>query len=296
MTDFTDRFALCLHATLAWEGGWSDDPYDPGGATCQGVTIGEFAAWHHQKLDNDSAPALKASLREMPDETRDSIYRVNYWQACRCGEMPPGVDLCLFDQAVNQGVSKAIRTLQQAVGEVPDGHLGVRTFAAVHAISPLTIIQKMMEERRRYYRSLKTFWRFGKGWLNRCDDIEKQCIDAAHGGGGMAMALGLATIANDAASAPKATPKAVPDAPAQTPAQSSTVWAAGAGILGSMVALVQSMSAMMGALVSAGKSASDLHVAAVATPLEFAVVLATVIGLLSCVYVMRERIRKMVQA
>lgn len=29
MTDLTDRFAICLHATLAWEGGWDDDPVDP---------------------------------------------------------------------------------------------------------------------------------------------------------------------------------------------------------------------------------------------------------------------------
>lgn len=295
MTDLTDRFAICLHATLAWEGGWDDDPIDPGGATCQGVTIGEFAAWHHQKLDTQSAPALKEALRALDDETRDSIYRVNYWQACRCAELPPGVDLCVFDQAVNQGVSKAIKTLQQAVGETADGHLGVKTFAAVHAASPIAIIQKMMEERRRYYRSLKTFWRFGRGWLNRCAAIEKQCVDTVHGGNAMGMALGLASVANDAATAPKSTPKAVPDAPAQTPAASSTVWAAGAGILAGMVSMVQAMSAMMGALVQAGKSAGDLHLAAGSAPLEFAIVLSAVVGLLSCVYVMRERIRKMVQ-
>ena len=296
MTDLTDRFAICLHATLAWEGGFDDDVHDPGGATCQGVTIGEFAAWHHQKLDENSAPALKAALRQIDDETRDSIYRVNYWQACRCSELPPGVDLCVFDQAVNQGVSKAVRTLQQVVGETADGHLGVKTFAAVHAMSPLTIIQKMMEERRRYYRSLKTFWRFGRGWLNRCNDIEKQCIATVHGGGNaMGMALGLASIANDAATAPRATPKAAPEAPAITPAQSSTVWASGAGVIGSIVALVQSVNALMGALVQSGQSAGSLHIAAGSAPLEFAVVCLVLVSVASFAYIARERIRKMVQ-
>jgi len=296
MTDLTDRFAICLHAALAWEGGWDDDPYDPGGATNQGVTIGEFAAWHHQKLDEKSATALKEALRRIDDETRDSIYRVNYWQACRCADLPPGVDLCVFDQAVNQGVSKAIRTLQHAVGETADGHLGVKTFAAVHASNPIVIIQKMMAERRRYYRSLKTFWRFGKGWLNRCDSVEKQCLDTVHGGGNaMGLALGLASIANDAAPAPRATAKAVPDVPVSTPAQSTTVWASGAGIIGSIVALVQSVNALMGALVQSGQSAGSLHVAAGSAPLEFAVVCLVLVSTAAFAYIARERIRKMVQ-
>lgn len=295
MADLTDRFAICLHATLAWEGGWDDDPVDPGGATMQGITIGEFAAWHHEKLDNGSAPALKAALRQMDVETRDSIYRVNYWQACRCGELPPGVDLAVFDQAVNQGVSKAIKTLQQSVGVTADGHLGVKTFAAVHAGNHITIIQKMMEERRRYYRALKTFYRFGRGWLNRCDSIEKQCLDTVHGGASMGMALGLKSIANDAATAPKATPKAVPEAPATSPAQSSTVWASGAGVIGSIVALVQSVNALMGALVQSGQSAGSLHVAAGAAPLEFVVVCLVLVSIASFAYIARERIRKMVQ-
>lgn len=294
MTDLTDRFAICLHATLAWEGGWTDDPVDPGGATCQGITIGEWAAWHHETLTEQSAPALKSALRGMGDATRDTIYYTNYWQACRCADLPHGVDLCVFDQAVNQGVGKAIRTLQAAVGVKVDGHLGAKTFAAVHAASPISVIQKMMEERRRYYRSLKTFWRFGRGWLNRCEDIEKQCIATCHPNA-MGMALGIANIANDAAISPKATAKAVPDAPAMTPAASTTVWSSAAALVLGFVGLVLALNQLMSALVAAGRGAGELHQAFVSAPAEFGAVLSATgtIGLVT--YILRERIRKMVQ-
>lgn len=297
MTDFADRFALCLHATLAWEGpGYEEDPRDPGGPTCQGIILEEFAAWFHQEVTPATLADLKERLRTMDDATRDAIYYHNYWVATRASELPPGIDQIVFDAAVNVGVSKAIRWLQKCVGSAEDGHLGVQTMAAVHRASAVNVVSEYSKLRVAYYRSRKGFKDFGNGWLNRTESIRRQADATLHGGGSMGMALGLANIANDATITPQKTAKAIPDPPTTTPVQSTTVWASATNLMMNFVGMVTAMSALMGALVQAGKSAGDLHVAATTSPMQFLSVVCTVVGVGTAAYTWRERIRKMVQA
>lgn len=299
MTDLTDRFAICLHATLAWEGGWSDHPRDTGGKTNQGIIFREWCAWHHQEVpeagDQSFGPLVEA-FRQMDDETRDTIYRVNYWQPARCSELPPGVDLLVFDAAVNVGVSKAVRWLQKVLGAAEDGHLGVQTMASVHRASPLNIVSEYSKLREDFYRACKEFRTFGVGWLNRTESIRRQADATVHGGGSMGMALGLAKIANDASITPQRTPKAIQEPPTTNPAQSTTVWAAASVVLGGLVTLVQTLAQMMAALVQAGKNAGDLHLAAASAPVEFFCVLIGVSVVAGGAYVLAERIRKAVLA
>jgi lysozyme family protein len=77
-----------------------------------------------------------------------------------------------FDAAVNQGVGTAIRFLQQAVGARVDGEIGPETRAAIARSPPSAAIAAYAEIRRRRYRELRHFWRFGRGWLNRVDETE----------------------------------------------------------------------------------------------------------------------------
>ncbi len=53
--------------------------------------------------------------------------------------------------------------------------------AAVHQMAPLQLIRAYMDERRRFLRNLSTFWRFGKGWMSRCDGVEAFCLAAVTG-------------------------------------------------------------------------------------------------------------------
>ena len=79
--------------------------------------------------------------------------------------MPAGVDLMLFDMAVNTGVRRAAIMLQDAVGAVPDGIIGPKTLAAVRSATGL--LDTLATAREAFYRSLPTFQYFGNGWLNR---------------------------------------------------------------------------------------------------------------------------------
>jgi lysozyme family protein len=151
------------------EGGYDEDPYDPGGPTNLGITLGEFVRDKGIELTSDNFAAMKAELKAIPQATVRRIYHENYWQAAACPELPPALALFHFDAAVNQGVAGAARMLQQAVGAEVDGEIGPLTLAAVASRPVEETLAAYADVRRRRYRSLPTFWRFGKGWLSRVD-------------------------------------------------------------------------------------------------------------------------------
>ena len=153
-------FADCLPIVLASEGGSVDDPQDPGGATNLGITLATLSSWLGR-------PATIAEVQALTPGAVAPIYQADYWNAAHCGDCPAGVDLMVFDAAVNQGVGRAIRALQAAVGVVADGGFGPATLAAVRAADPATTVNTIAASRGVFYRSLPTFPHFGKGWLAR---------------------------------------------------------------------------------------------------------------------------------
>lgn len=162
-------FARVFAHVLGVEGGYSEDPYDPGGPTNLGITLAEFARWRKVALGSENFSALKAELRQLSREEAQSIYRANYWDAACCSLLPAGIAAFHFDCAVNQGVGAASRMLQQAVSVAVDGAIGPITIAAARSASAATVLSRYADARRSHYRSLSTFWRFGRGWLSRVD-------------------------------------------------------------------------------------------------------------------------------
>jgi uncharacterized protein (TIGR02594 family) len=162
-------FERALAHVLAMEGGYADDPYDPGGPTNRGITLAVFAHHKGAEITADNIGALKAELKQLPVETARRIYHSRYWLPAACPRLPAPLALFHFDAAVNHGVDGAARMLQQAVGAGVDGEIGAATLAAVAARPIRHILGAYAEIRRQRYRGLAHFWRFGKGWLRRVD-------------------------------------------------------------------------------------------------------------------------------
>lgn len=162
---FEDALAVVLH----WEGGFTDNPNDPGGATNLGITHRTLADWLGRPVTVDEVRALTVS-------DVAPIYRRNYWDACRCAEMPAGVDLVLFDSAVNQGPGRAKRLLQRSVGAVGDGILGPATMAAVAKTAPAAVIDELVARRAVHYAGLQSD--FHLGWYRRLASIHRHAIGA----------------------------------------------------------------------------------------------------------------------
>jgi len=160
----TDRYPACAAFTRKEEGGFSDDPRDPGKATMQGVTIATFRHWRHDPL------ATVAQLRGILPAEWNAIMASGYWQPPRCQELPPGVDLMVFDMAVNSGPRASAQLLQQAAHVAPvDGWVGPGTLAAVRAMNPADVLDRLARLQEAFYRRLAGFGTFGKGWLARLD-------------------------------------------------------------------------------------------------------------------------------
>lgn len=167
----TDReiFDQALAHVLSLEGGWSDDPFDPGGPTNKGITLADYARERRIAVTAENFAALKAELRAIPYSLAREIYLTRYWRPARCFDLPPPLALMHFDAAVNQGVGGAARMLQEALAVDVDGEIGPITINAA-CIAPLrNAIDAYADIRRRRYRALTHFWRFGRGWLRRVD-------------------------------------------------------------------------------------------------------------------------------
>ena len=76
--------------------------------------------------------------------------------------------------AVNAGPGRAVKILQTIVGSTPDGGIGPKTLAAVAEQNPLSVIRQYSDARREYYKGLAIYVTFGRGWLRRVDECEKE--------------------------------------------------------------------------------------------------------------------------
>ncbi|HRN83405.1 MAG TPA: TIGR02594 family protein [Hyphomicrobium sp.] len=160
-------FDRALTHVLAMEGGFTDDPQDPGGPTNKGITLGVFAAWRKVRLSAGNRAGMVRDLKRIDGTTVREIYRRRYWDVARCAELPAPLALMHFDAAVNHGPGTAIRILQEAVGTDVDGKIGPNTRAAI-ARTPLSdALAAYAAIRERRYRALPHFGRFGRGWLRR---------------------------------------------------------------------------------------------------------------------------------
>lgn len=167
-----DRFDLCLRAVLREEGGYADLSGDPGGATNMGITRATLARHRGRDVEADDVRALTRA------EAVD-IYREHYWRAIDADDLPAGLDLALFDDAVNSGPRQAVRDLQRALDVAVDGWIGPRTRAAIEARPVVDVVRDLCEMRRARLSALKTFQLFGRGWTNRIARIERQALTLA---------------------------------------------------------------------------------------------------------------------
>lgn len=163
------NFAKSLKLVLRHEGGWSDHPKDPGGATMKGVTLANFRRYVKPN-------ATKNDLRNISDEQIGTVYRRFYWDAVAGAELPDGVDYAVFDFAVNSGPSRAAKFLQTYVGAVSDGKIGPATIKAVKAKPHAAVIHGLCDARMAFLKRLKTWPTFGKGWTSRVSAVRSDAL------------------------------------------------------------------------------------------------------------------------
>lgn len=145
---FNKHIATILHH----EGGYVNDPADPGGETNMGISRKAFP---------------KEDIKNMTVERASAIYREKYWTPAGCDRLPAHLQGIHFDTAVNCGVKTAIKILQAACGVNVDGVLGPMTADAAQSLR----LDEYVEERLDYYYrktiANNRLRKFMKGWTAR---------------------------------------------------------------------------------------------------------------------------------
>ncbi|WP_054310012.1 glycosyl hydrolase 108 family protein [Mesorhizobium sp. 1M-11] len=146
-----ENFQKCLQVTLAYEGGWADNPKDPGGATMKGITLATYQRF--------LPGATKTQLRNISAENVAKIYRQDYWQAVNADTLAAGVDLATFDGGVMSGPPRSKKWLLASLGGSDD-----------------QTVKKICAKRLGFVQSLKIWKTFGKGWARRIAAIEAKGV------------------------------------------------------------------------------------------------------------------------
>lgn len=177
----TDRFHVCLPVSLGYEGGWSNNPKDPGGATMKGVTQATYDAFRHVH----GLPLQSVRLIGTPE--LEAIYRHDFWNLISGDRLPPGIDLAVMDFAINSGASRAVKYMQAAAGlkgDDVDGDMGNISLSRIRGVNDrVALVNDFMDARLAFMKSAKDkktgalLWpTFGGGWSKRVAAIREKSL------------------------------------------------------------------------------------------------------------------------
>lgn len=160
-----ENFDTAFEHMLKEEGGYTNHPRDPGGMTNLGVTKQVWEEWVGHPVD-------EKAMRSLTPEMVKPLYKRKYWDKIQGDDLPEGIDMIVFDTAVNSGPGRAIKFLQGCVGTDMDGALGPKTMAAVRAVETKRLVEDYAKRRLSFLHELPTWDAFGKGWSNRVARVQ----------------------------------------------------------------------------------------------------------------------------
>lgn len=146
--DFDEVF----NRVVGIEGGYVNDPQDPGGETKFGISKRSYPDVDIGALTVDGAKL---------------IYRRDFWDPLVADRLPASVVYELFDFAVNSGIATAVRYLQRALGVADDGNFGPASKAAAAGCGEAALIMALVAERLDFMTRCKNWDHAGKGWTRR---------------------------------------------------------------------------------------------------------------------------------
>jgi hypothetical protein len=166
------NFDKCFKLVLQSEGGYVDDSRDPGGCTNLGVTQRNWEAYLKRSV-------TEAEMRALTPELVKPFYKSQYWDKLKGDQLPAGIDYAAFDLAVNSGIYKAARYLQQIAGATDDGIIGPKSLEAIRSCNPEQTVDALCDMRLDFLKRLSTFGTFGKGWSIRIAEVKAKAVSMA---------------------------------------------------------------------------------------------------------------------
>jgi lysozyme family protein len=154
-------------ALMKHEGGFVNHPRDPGGMTNLGVTQRVWEEWVGH-------PVSEKEMRALTPAIVAPMYKKKYWDKVSGDLLPSGVDLAVFDFAVNSGPGRAAKMLQRVLGVTEDGAIGPQTLAKAVSIDSSKLIADYNAARLAFLQALPTWADFGNGWGTRVATVKTE--------------------------------------------------------------------------------------------------------------------------
>ncbi len=169
-------FLSALAFTLQWEGGYVNNPNDPGGATNKGITQNTYDGWR------TSQGLAHQSVNLISDSEVQTIYYNNFWKKAGCDNYSDSVGAAVFDFVVNSGFASSsgyggMQIIQRSFNLTADGIVGPKTIAAISGTDEQTALQNIQGARKANYERLAQNPKlqvFEKGWLNRLASLNEK--------------------------------------------------------------------------------------------------------------------------
>ncbi len=118
-------------------------------------------------------------MRKLTPNVVKPFYKSMYWDKIRGDDLPSGVDYAAYDLAVNSGVGRASKYLQQIAGVAADGVIGPKSLEAIRACDPGQVVDAICDMRLDFLKRLPTFGTFGKGWSRRVAEVKDKATEMA---------------------------------------------------------------------------------------------------------------------
>jgi len=160
-----ENWETVFQMVLKHEGGYVNNPKDPGGMTNLGVTKRAWEEYLGHEVD-------EAAMRALTPDVVKPFYKKCYWDKIKGDDLPPGLDYAAYDLAVNSGTGRAAKYLQQIAGVPADGAIGPKSIVAIQACDPEQAVDALCGMRLDFLKRLPTWGTFGKGWGRRVEEVE----------------------------------------------------------------------------------------------------------------------------
>jgi len=157
---------------LSHVGGFVNNPKDPGGMTHLGVTKKVWEEYVGHSVDENI-------MRGLTPDMVQPLYKKNYWDRIKGDQLPDGVDYAAYDLAVNSGVGRAAKYLQQIAGVPADGMIGPKSLEAIKACPAEEVVDALCDMRLEFLKRLPTWTTFGKGWERRVVEVKQKASTMA---------------------------------------------------------------------------------------------------------------------
>jgi lysozyme family protein len=131
-------FKLAIPSVINNEGGYENNPADPGGETKYGISKRKY-------------PDL--DIKNLTLEQAMEIYQRDYWDTA-WEALPQDIATKLLDMAVNMGRDTAVKIVQRAAGVAPDGKFGPLTISTILSKDAAKLLQEIRARTALYYARL----------------------------------------------------------------------------------------------------------------------------------------------